>query len=358
MKHPSNRSGIDSGGIQIGPGQPMFVIAEAGINHEGDLDAALALVDAAAEAGADAVKFQTFVTENVITRRAPKANYHIETTGDDSLQSWFDLIKSEELQPDDFARIKARCDERQIVFLSTPYDEPSVDLLIELGVPFIKIASTDTDNVGLLEHIGKRGAAAILSTGMSTLDEVRTSVGVLRDAGCPQLVVMQCTAEYPAPPAEANLRAMAEISEICDVAVGYSDHVTGPAAAIAAVALGACVYEKHFTLDKTLAGPDHRASMETPELAALIRDIRTAEAALGDGRKRIMPSEEKNRPILRRYLVATRDLTAGHPLARGDITAKRTGGVGIPASRLRDVLDRPLTTAIGADEIVPEDMLP
>lgn len=353
----ANGLGIHRGGVNIGPGHPVFMIAEAGVNHNGDRGKALALVDAAAAAGADAVKFQTFTAENIITRRAPKANYHIETTGSDSIQSWFDLIKSEELSAADFAIVKRRCDDKGIVFLSTPYDEPGVDLLVRLGVPLIKIASTDTDNVGLLEHIGRHRIPAILSTGMSTLDEVRLGIDTLRGAGCPAVVAMQCTAEYPAPIAEANLRAMRAIAEACDVAVGYSDHVTGSAAAIAAVALGACVYEKHFTLDRSLPGPDHRASIEPDELAALVRDIRAAESALGDGAKRIMPCEARNRPLLRRYLVATADFEAGRVLRPGDVTAKRTGGLGIPAARLHDVLGRRLRAAIGADEVFSDEIL-
>lgn len=341
---------IDANGLKIGPGHPVFIIAEAGINHEGDLDVAMELVDAATTTGADAVKFQTFVTELVITRRTPKANYHIETTGGDEVESWFELIKREELPLEDFAKIKKRCDEKGIIFLSTPYDMPSVDALKAIGAPAIKVASTDTNNIPLLRHMARTGLPIILSTGMTDMTELRQSIECLRGAGCTDLAVMQCTAEYPAPSDEINLNAMKTISETFGVTVGYSDHTQGETAAIAAVALGASVYEKHFTLDKAASGPDHRASMEPDELKALIARMRETERLLGSAEKRIMPCEAKNKPILQKSIVAARDLAAGTVLTEADLLTKRTGGVGIVPTRFDEVVGRTLKTALEADE--------
>lgn len=342
--------GINDRGLRIGPGQPLFIIVEAGINHEGDVKVAFDLVDAAATTGANAVKFQTFRTENVMTRQAPKANYHIETTGDDKALSWFDLIKQEELRPEDFRAIKKRCDEKGIMFLSTPYDEVSVDLLIDIGVPAIKIASTDANNLPFLAYVGAKKWPVIYSTGMLTLAEVKAGVKTLRDAGCKDLVVMHCTAEYPAPIEEANLRAMSAIAEACDVAIGYSDHVPEFTAAIAALGLGACCYERHFTIDKTAFGPDHRASSDPDEFRELIRVLRRAEIALGDGVKKPTASELRNRPIMTRFVVAARAIPAGAVLARVDFGIKRTGGVGYTPDRLAALIGRKAARAIAADE--------
>lgn len=350
-------TGIDFKGLKIGQGLPCFIIAEAGVNHNGDLKMALDLVDAAKEAGADAVKFQTFVTEEVITRHSPKANYHIATTGRDEEQTWFDLIKSEELPPEAFTVIKEHCEKRGIIFMSTPYDVPSVELLDRLDVKAYKVASTDTNNLRLLEVMARTGRPIIISCGMCTMDEVRASIDHLRKSGCSQIVLTHCTAEYPAPMEDSNLRAMVTMARELGVAAGYSDHVPGHVAALGAVALGACLYECHFTLDKTLPGPDHRASREPAELAELIREIRALESALGDGIKRIMPSEAKNRPILRKYVVAAHDLAAGTVLAAGDVNVKRTGGRGIPADQVESVVGRTLACNLDKDEFIGNDAL-
>ncbi len=349
--------GINTERLKIGPDHPVFIIAEAGINHEGDLSVAFDLVDAAAETGADAVKFQTFVTELVITRRTPKANYHIETTGGDDEQTWFELIKSEELPPEAFFEIKRRCDDKGIIFLSTPYDMPSVDTLVKIGVPAIKIASTDTNNLPLLKYMAGTGVPLFLSTGMSSLEELDAALGAIKDGGCDQLVVMQCTAEYPAPHDQINLKAMRAIADRYGVAVGYSDHCPGSTAALGAVALGATVYEKHFTLDKNAQGPDHRASMEPDELKTLVDEIRALEAMLGDGEKVIMPCEAKNKPILQKCIVANGDLAVGDVLAEENMLTKRTGGIGLSPLVFYDVVGRPLAKAVGHDEPITEDML-
>ena len=324
---------IDLDGVIIGKDQRLFVIAEAGVNHNGDLEMAKALVDAAAEAKADAVKFQTFKTENIITATAPKAKYHIETTGSDEDQTWFELLKTQELTASMHESLIEHCKQRRIMFFSTPYDHDSVDLLDSLDVPLFKVASTDANNHLLLTHMADKGRPIILSTAMCNLAEVEQSVGVIRSRGVEELVVMQCTGSYPAPAHDANLKAMREIGRVCDVAVGYSDHVPDSTIAIAAVALGACCYEKHLTLDKTLPGPDHRASMEPEELKTLVSALRDTEAALGDGRKRVMPCETENRGRLRKSILALRDVASGDRLTRKNLCVKRAGGRGLPADR-------------------------
>ena len=313
----------------IGSGQPTFIIAEAGVNHNGDLDIAKRLVDAAVFGGADAVKFQTFKTENLITLDAPKAQYHIDTTGSDQEQSWYELLKTQELDREMHVELIAYCVDPGIRFLSTPYDYDSVDLLDELGVDLFKVASTDANNHPLLAHMASKGRGIILSTAMCDLAEVSESVAVIRDGGVTELVVMQCTGSYPAPLIEANLAAMQQIAKVCNVSVGYSDHVEGATAAIAAIALGACVYEKHITIDKSLPGPDHRASMEPEEFKALVTCLRATRSALGDGVKRVMPCEKDNRSKLRKSVLASRDISVGEDLNESNLTIKRAGGRGL-----------------------------
>ncbi len=341
----------------IGPGRPCFVIAEAGVNHNGDLDLALLLVDAAADAGADAVKFQTFKTENIILSWAPKARYHVETTGGDAEQTWFELLKTQELTRAMHEAIIERCRARGILFLSTPYDEDSVRLLDDLDVALFKVASTDADNVALLDAMARTGRPVILSSAMSRPEEIKASADALRRAGCRGIAVLQCTGSYPAPADQANLKAMIPLAELCDAVPGYSDHVPGFTAAVAAIALGANVYEKHFTLDRALPGPDHRASVEPDELKELVRLIREAESLLGDGVKRIMPSEEANRTKLRKFVVARLAIAKGETIAAGQLTAKRTGGIGIEASALHSVVGRVAAANIDVDQPITEDLL-
>lgn len=350
-------SGIHERGLDIGPSRPAFVIAEAGVNHNGDLGRALRLVDAAKDAGADAVKFQTFRTESIITRAAPKARYHIETTGPDSAQTWFDLLRSQELTHEMHRAIIDRCRARGIVFLSTPYDEESVDLLETLDVPLFKIASTDANNLPFLAYVARKRRPVVYSTAMCEIAEIEAGVATLRENGASAIVVMQCTGSYPAPATEANLRAMHQIGERCVTAVGYSDHTTGTATAIAAVALGACTIEKHFTLDRNLPGPDHRASLEPAALAEFVRAIRETEAALGDGVKRVMPCETENRMKLRKHVTASRAIPAGTRIVREALAIKRTGGHGLPPTRLSEIIGRRTRVALEADEPVTEDAL-
>lgn len=330
----------------IGEVSPCFIIAEAGVNHNGSLDLALRLVDIAAESGADAIKFQTFNTENLILKTAPKAKYHIETTGSDVSQSWFDLLKSQELTRDMHLQIQEYCNARGIIFLSTPYDEESVDLLIELDVPIIKIASTDANNIKFLEYVASKGRPIILSTGMATIDEIRASILSIKNAGVLDIVLLQCTGNYPCPATDANLLAIKSLKKEFNLITGYSDHVNGFNAGIASIALGAKVYEKHFTLDRSLPGPDHRASVEPAELKLLIEGIRQTELMLGNGEKRVMKSEEANREILRKRLVAARDIEPGCIVASKDIRIVRAGASGVPAGDYYQILGKKLVAPL------------
>jgi sialic acid synthase SpsE len=343
--------------IAIGEGHPCFVIAEAGVNHNGDLGMALEMVSVAAAAGADAIKFQSFKTENIITRVAPKAQYHIETTGDDQHQSWFDLLKTQELTDEMHVAIKRECEQRGILFMSTPYDTDSADLLDRLEVVAIKVASTDANNISFLEYLADKGRPIILSTAMSTMAEVAASVAAIHARGLQDLVIMQCTGNYPSVAADANLRAMQTMGERFNVPAGYSDHVPGSYAAVAAVAMGAHAYEKHFTLSRDLPGPDHRASLEPDELKDLVAAIRLAESMLGDGVKKVMPSEEKNRMLLRKNIVAARGVTPGRVLGADDIRVVRNGGRGLPADRYHEVLGRTARVALSGDQPIEEDVL-
>lgn len=340
---------IQIGSRNIGFGEPVFVIAEAGVNHNGDLERALQLVDAAAEAGADAVKFQTFRAEEVVSVSAPKAQYQIGTTGAE--ESQLDMIKRLELSPQDHRAIVAHCGTRGILFLSTPFDFESADLLETLGVPAYKIASGEITNWLFLEHMASKKKPIIISTGMSNLGEVEQAVGVLRAAGCSDLVILHCTSSYPAPPESVNLRAMQSMADAFHVPVGFSDHTQGMEAALAAVALGACVIEKHFTLDRSLPGPDHKASLEPAELGALVRSIRIVESTLGDGLKRATSAEQDVKDVARRSIVARRTIASG-TLITQDLLAFKRPGTGIPPSEYKKVIGRKAVRTIVSDTLI------
>jgi len=337
----------------IGPGQPVFVIAEAGVNHNGDLQMARALIDVAVEAGADAVKFQTFSADRLVTTDAPKAEYQLQTTGD--RESQFEMLRRLELSADEHRELQSYCNERGIIFLSTPFDEEAVDLLDELGVPAFKISSGDLTNSPLLEYVASKGKPVILSTGMSELSELIEAVSVLNTAGCENPVLLHCVSNYPAVPSEVNLRAMQTMRSAFDVPVGFSDHTKGIDVAIAAVALGACVIEKHFTLDRTLFGPDHRASLEPAELRGLVRSIRRVESALGSGRKVPAPSEIETAKVARRSLVAARDIPAGATLERAMVVMRRPG-TGLSPAMIDTVLGRRAVRDIAAGTLLDARM--
>src|SRR5215212_186811 len=336
---------IEIAGHKIGAGHAAFIIAEAGVNHNGDLKMAHELVDVAAGAGADAVKFQTFIAEKSITSDAIKADYQRITTGDE--ESQLEMAQKLELSFDDFRELKRYCDECGIVFLSTPFDFESVDFLYSLGVPALKISSGDLTNHPLLRRVASKGVPVIVSTGMSDLDEVKEATEVVRSEGNDQIVLLQCVTNYPADPGDVNLRAMRTMAEALNVPVGYSDHTLGIEVAIGAVALGACVIEKHFTLDRSLPGPDHRASLEPRELEALVHGIRRIEAALGTGIKRPAASEASNAAIARRSLVAARDIKFGSVMTAESIAFKRPG-TGLPPKMLEQIIGK--TTRIDLRE--------
>jgi N-acetylneuraminate synthase len=312
---------VEFAGHKIGSDYPCFIIAEAGVNHNGDIELAKQLVDAAVEAGVDAVKFQTFKAERVVSAQAPKAEYQLGTT--DADESQLEMLRKLELSPEAHRELRSYCQERGILFMSTPFDKGSVDFLDELGVPVFKIGSGEITNWPLLKHIARKGKPIILSTGMSYLSEVDEAVRVIRSAGNDQLALLHCVSNYPADPADANLRAMDTMAIAFQLPVGYSDHTPGIEVPLAAVALGARVIEKHFTLDKGLPGPDHHASLEPSALVALIRGIRIVETAMGNGVKAPQQSELDMRITARRSLIAEQELPAGTILKEGDLGAKR-----------------------------------
>ncbi len=325
-----------------------LVIAEAGVNHNGSLELALALVDAAATAGADAVKFQTFRADRLAVKSAPKAEYQKRETG--SGQSQLEMLRALELSEEAHQHLIARCAERGIEFMSSPFDEDSLALLVRLGVKRLKLGSGELTNAPLLLAAARSGVPVIISTGMATIDDVEAALGVLafgmsaggampsREAfrtawqsaadAAPvreRVIVLHCTTEYPAPADQANVRAMTSMAERFGVRCGFSDHTVGDEAALAAVALGAVVVEKHFTLDRTMTGPDHKASLEPDGLAQLVRRIRAVEAALGDGAKVPMPAEQPNTAIARKSLVAAVAVTQGERLTPAHVAIKRPG---------------------------------
>lgn len=340
---------IGIGGKRIGEGQACFIVAEAGVNHNGDPELARQLVDVAQRSGADAVKFQTFRASQVVSASAPKAAYQMETTG--GTESQLEMIKRLELPFAAFRDLHRYCGERGMLFLSTPFDEESAAFLVELGVAALKVPSGEVTNLPFLRRIGAYRKPVILSTGMCDLGEVEAAVDALRTAGCSELILLHCTSSYPAEPAECNLRAMQTLRRRFGVPVGYSDHTQGVALACAAAALGASIIEKHVTLDRALPGPDHRASLGPEEFRALVRSIRQVEAALGDGVKRPMAGELNTRAVARRSLVASRDLAAGAVLGSGDVVLRRPG-TGIAPAELDRVVGRRTAMAVKADEVL------
>jgi N-acetylneuraminate synthase len=342
------------GGRIVGPTAPSFVIAEAGVNHNGDAALAAGLVDVAADAGADAIKFQTFRARQLASPSAAKAAYQQRTT--DPHESQLAMLERLELGPGHHQALLARCRERGILFLSSAFEEESADLLEQLGVAAFKIPSGEITNLPFLAHVARKGRPVIMSTGMATLDEVRTAVGQIRAAGDPPLALLHCVSNYPADPATSNLRAMPTLAQEFGVPVGFSDHTEGIDIALAAVAVGACIIEKHFTLDRRLPGPDHRASLEPAELAQLVAGIRRVESALGDGRKAPVPSEEPVARVARKSVIATMDIPAGAMLSR-DMVAIRRPGTGLPPSALGAVIGGRARIAIAAGTPITAEML-
>lgn len=354
----------------------VLVIAEAGVNHNGDIKKALALIDVAADAGADVVKFQTFIPEEVISEAAPKAEYQMRTT--DAGQSQLEMARGLKLSDEEHHQLVAHCAKRGIRFLSTPFDRFSLQFLVrELKVDCLKIPSGEITNAPLLLDAARSGLPIILSTGMCTLDDIRDALGVLAfgwigsgepsraafaaafatDAGrravAEKLTLLHCTTEYPTPYEDVNLRAMSTLAQAFGIPVGLSDHTPGVAVSLAGVALGATVIEKHFTLDRSLPGPDHLASLAPEELKALVEGVRQVEAAMGSERKEPAPSEIKNMVIARKSLVARRAIKAGEVFAADDLAVKRPGS-GVSSMRLWDYLGRPANRDYAADELIDD----
>ena len=328
-----------------------LIIAEAGVNHNGDMEIAKRLIDVAADAGADLVKFQTFSPERLATQSAPKADYQNQTT--DQAESQFAMLKQLELTTEMHEVLIAYCQQRNIGFFSTGFDIQSLDYLASLGAGRFKIPSGEITNLPYLRHVGGLGKPVILSTGMATLGEIEAALVVLETAGTPrtEITVLHCNTEYPTPMQDVNLRAMCSIRDAFGVAVGYSDHTPGIEVSIAAVALGAIVIEKHLTLDHNLPGPDHKASLEPDEFAAMVRAIRNIEQAMGDGIKRPSSSEAKNKPIARKSLVAARPICAGEQFTAENVIAKRPG-TGISPMRWDEVMGRVAARDFALDELI------
>ena len=333
------------GARAIGDEAACFVIAEAGVNHNGDAALAHRLIDAAVGTGADAVKFQTFRAERLAAPTAAKADYQARTT--DAAESQLAMLQRLELTAADFAALKAHCEERGLIFLSTPFEEESADLLERLGVAAFKLPSGEVTNLPFLRHVARKGRPIILSTGMSEMAEVTAAVDAIAAAGPAPLALLHCTSAYPADPAESNLRAMGTLSAAFRVPVGFSDHTPGVAVAIAAAALGAAIIEKHFTLDRDLPGPDHKTSLEPGELATMVAGIRCAQLALGDGVKQPKPGESDTARIARKSLVALRDLAPGVVIEAGMIAAMRPG-TGISPAMQKSVEGRRVARPVAA----------
>ncbi|MCW8129549.1 MAG: N-acetylneuraminate synthase [Planctomycetota bacterium] len=349
LERAQARPAFALGGRTIGPGHPCFVIAEAGVNHGGNLHTAKLLVHAAARSGADAIKFQTFRASNLVTRNARKADYQVRNTGGE--ESQYEMLAKLEFAPDDFRQLKAEAERHGLVFLSTPFDAESVELLANLNVDGFKLGSGEITNLPMLEQIARHGRPLLLSTGMSTLDEVERAAAHFRACGGSALAVLHCVSCYPAPIGDTNLRAMDSLRAAVGGPAGMSDHSLGWEVALAAVARGACVLEKHLTLDRAMPGPDHAASLEPHEFAQMMKQIRHVEAALGSGVKVPAPCERDTREVARKSLVAARDLPAGKRIEAADFAAKRPG-TGLEPVLLEKLVGRALALPLHADEPV------
>jgi len=336
-------------GKMIGKGEPCFIIAEAGVNHNGDVNLAKKLIDVAKEAGADAVKFQTFKAEEVVTRSAEKAKYQKETTPAE--ESQYEMIRKLELAGEDFRGLFAYAQEKGVLFLSSPFDKGSVDLLSELGVSAFKIPSGEITNFPLLRYIARKGKPIILSTGMATQEEVGEALEIIKQEGIDDIILLHCVSSYPAKIEDMNLKAMDTLRNAFKLPVGLSDHSIGVTIPIAAAALGACVIEKHFTLDKNLPGPDHRASVEPDELKQMITAIRDVERAMGNGIKKPTKVEEENKKVVRRSIVAGVDIPQGTIITEDMLAIKRPG-TGLEPKYLGEVIGRTAKETIKQDELI------
>lgn len=326
----------------------IYIIAEAGVNHNGSFETACRLVDAAKEAGADCVKFQTFKSEKLVAKNAQKAEYQKKTTGDTSQQ---DMLKKLELSYDEFIRLKAYCDQTGISFLSTPFDFDSIDFLNSIDMPFWKVPSGEVTNYPYLVKLAETHKPVVMSTGMCTMEEIKAAYHVLQENGAGKITLLHCNTEYPTPFEDVNLKAMLTIRDELGCEVGYSDHTKGIEVPIAAAALGAEVIEKHFTLDRNMEGPDHKASLEPDELKEMVSSIRNIEKALGSGEKTPSPSERKNIAVARKSIVAAVKIHKGEILSEKNITVKRPGS-GISPMKWNEVIGQKACRDFEEDEMI------
>lgn len=329
----------------------VFIIAEAGVNHNGCIQTAKKLIDVAVQSGANAVKFQTFKAINLVSKHAPKAQYQKQTT--DSNESQFDMIKKLELDIDTHNELISYCQEKQIMFLSTPFDHDSIELLHHLGLEIFKIPSGEITNLPYLRHIGSLNKKVILSTGMADIGEIEDALNILISAGTKKenITVLHANTQYPTPMCDVNLKAMTTIGNTFNISYGYSDHTLGIEVPTAAVALGATVIEKHFTLDKNMEGPDHKASLYPNELQAMVRSIRNIELALGDGIKKASPSETPNIAIVRKSIVAKKNISKGEILDETNLAVKRPA-MGINPMRWDEIIGSIATQDYKEDELI------
>lgn len=328
----------------------VFIIAEAGVNHNGSLKLAQKMILKAGEAGADAIKFQTFKSERLVSTFAEKAAYQIKNTGNIN-ESQLEMVKKLELSFDDFRELQDFSKEKDIQFLSTPFDLESIDFLNQLDMPFWKLPSGEVTNYPYLVKIAQTHKNIVMSTGMCTLDEIGEAFAVLRANGSGKIALLHCNTEYPTPMEDVNLKAMETLKKEFNTPIGYSDHTKGIEIPIAAVAMGATIIEKHFTLDRNMEGPDHKASLEPSELKVMVQAIRNIEKAIGTGDKKPTPSEIKNMAIARKSIVASQPIKKGEVFTEQNITTKRPG-TGISAMRWRQVLGQKATRDFAEDELI------
>jgi N,N'-diacetyllegionaminate synthase len=335
--------------IRAGPNEPCFIIAEAGVNHNGDIGLAKKLIDVASDAGASAVKFQTFISENVVTRDAGKAEYQKVTTGE--AESQYAMIKKLELSFDQFRELKKYADKKKILFLSTPADNECADFLNQLGVPVFKISSGEVTNYPLLKHLAALKKPVILSTGMSTLGEIEEAIRILESKGLKEIIVLHCITNYPSRIEDANLKVIDTLRSAFRYPVGFSDHTEGIITSLAAVAMGACVVEKHFTLDKALPGPDHSASLDPSELKALVTGIRQIESAMGNGERKLSPAEAEIKKVARRSIIAGKEIKKGMLITEEMLVLKRPG-TGLHPDFLPYIIGSRSRIAIRKDQLI------
>lgn len=345
---------LEIGNKIIGCGSPVFVIAEVGVNHNGDVDLAKKMVRAAKKCGADCVKFQTFKAKRIVTTNSPKADYQLKTTNPQ--QSQLEMLRQLELSEQDYSELVRTCNEEGIVFLSTPYNTEDVDFLDDLGVEAFKVASGQVVEHHFLKYIARKNKPVLLSTGMCTLAEVADAVTVVRDAGNDQIVVFQCTTNYPAALEDTNLLAMLTMRDALRVIPGYSDHTESLNCATVAVALGASVIERHFTLNRSFAGPDQSSSSTPDEFALLVKNIQEVQGCLGNGVKIPCLSEQKNAQVMRRSIVAATDIAAGTVFTLENLTLKRPAS-GLLGNRLEEILGRRSARDISEEAIIDYSMV-